>query len=92
MVRAKFKVVRIERTMGSRKVGADENGRDKWEPCELNTIVLNPVYANSDPEHENSKFWAASPSGEIRLGTVNAEAVKQFELDQEYYIDFTPAG
>jgi len=57
----------------------------------MNTIHLQPVYGNSDPNHENSKFWAASPNGEIRLGTVNAAAVAQFALDQEFYVDFTPA-
>lgn len=29
--------------------------------------------------------------GEIRLDVVNQEAWQHFELDKEYYVDFTPA-
>ena len=76
-VRAKFKVSRIERSL--------------WrEGVEVQTIVLSPVYSN-DPNSENAKFYQATPSGEIRLGTVNAEAAAAFDLEGEYYVDFTPA-
>lgn len=91
-VRAKFKVQKVEATMGVRVTGKNEAGRDVYEPCELRTIVLQPVYAVSgDPEHENTKFWQASPSGEIKLGTINPAAWEAFELGGEYYIDFTRA-
>lgn len=91
-VRAKFKVQRIESTIGSRTVGKNEQGRDVYELCELRTIVLQPVYAvNGDPEHENTKFWQATPSGEIRLGTITPAAWEAFELGGECYVDFTPA-
>lgn len=76
-VRAKFKVNRIER---------EQWGGGK----EVQTIVLTPVYSN-DPASENAKFYAATPSGEIKLGTVNADAAAGFELGREYYVDFTPA-
>jgi len=98
MVRAKFKVSKIERSMTSRvkrdEDGAEvrsEAGHQVYEPCEMQTLVLTPVYANGDPNHENTKFWNASPSGEIRLGCVNIAAAQQFELEGEYYVDFTPA-
>lgn len=90
MVRAKFKVQKIERTSHMRSLGKNDKGAEAWEPCELHTIVLQPVYS-SDPEHENRTFWNASPSGEIRLGTINEQAWSQFELGSEYYVDFTPA-
>lgn len=90
-VRAKFKVTRIERSMGSKQQGTDENGRPLYSLHEMQTITLSPVYGNGDPNHENTKFWAASPSGEIKLGTVNQAAWEQFILDREYYVDFTPA-
>lgn len=90
-VRAKFKVQRIEASIGSKVVGKNEHGRDMYEPCELRTIVFSPVYPNGDPEHENSKFWAASPSGEIKLGTINPAAWETFTLGGEYYVDFTKA-
>jgi hypothetical protein len=90
MVRAKFKVQRIERSMGTKGVvGTD--GKVTYEPAEMATVVLSPVYHNGDPNHENTKFWQASPSGEIKLGTVNAEAVAQFELGREMYVTFEPA-
>ncbi len=90
-VRAKFKVQRIERSMGSRHVGKNDQGRDVYEPCELHTIVLQPVFGNGDPNHENTRFWQASPSGEIKLGTINQAAWETFELNGEYYVDFTKA-
>jgi hypothetical protein len=89
-VRAKFKLVRTENsvyTVSKR----EEDGSFSSEEKELRTLVLSPVYANGDPNHENTRFWNASPSGEIKLGTVNPEAWGQFELGKEYYIDFTPA-
>ncbi len=74
-VRAKFKVTEItEHAFGSQL---------------MKTIKLAPVYKSDDPEGENSKFWAASPNGEIRLGTINMQAAAQFEINAEFYIDFT---
>ncbi len=90
-VRAKFKVTRIEATEGCKQTGVNEQGRPTYERCELRTIVLTPVYQNGDPNHENNIFWQASPSGEIRLGTINPAAWEQFELGAEFYIDFTRA-
>ena len=89
-VRAKFRVSRIERSIGSKEVEG-EGGRSRYVPTEMQTVVLNPVYGSGDPAHENTKFWRATPTGEIKLGTVNAEAASLFELDKEYYVDFTPA-
>lgn len=92
-VRAKFKVQRIESTQHNRaKPGPD--GKPNYQDVELiemRTVVLSPVYGNGDPEHENTKFWEQSPSGEIKLGTINPAAWQAFELGHEYYIDFTPA-
>lgn len=89
-VRAKFRVQRIERTETTRKSGQkDDQGRDIYVPAELQTIILAPVYGNGNPNHENTKFWEASPSGEIKLGTINLEAAEQFHLGKECYVDFT---
>lgn len=85
-VRAKFKVQSIKRTMGS----MPKDG--KYVPTEMWTLEMSPVYGNGDPEHENTKFWAASPSGSLVLSVVNKAAVDQFDLEQEYYIDFTRAS
>lgn len=89
-IRAKFKVQKVEasQTMRKKLGGAD----NEYETVEIRTIMLQPVYAvNGDPNHENTKFWNASPSGEIKLGTINQSAWEAFELGGEYYVDFTKA-
>lgn len=88
-VRAKFKVVRIERAAANVPDGTNESGQSKWKQGELQTVILSPVYSNGDPEHENTKFWQATPQGEIKLGCVNQAAGQYFELNKEYYIDFS---
>lgn len=97
MTRAKFKLdqvqivnraIRVRDENGNYK--KSESGADVYETRELHTLIFSPVYSNN-PQSENSKFWDASPSGSIQLGTVNPEAWGMFELDKEYYIDFTPA-
>lgn len=75
-VRAKFRVQSIERHIA----GGDE----------VHTIKMAPVYSD-DQDSENYKFWKWTPAGEIELGTINREAAEAFELDGEYYVDFTPA-
>ena len=54
-------------------------------------IILRPVYSD-DPNHENKKFWDATPSGELKLGLNKASTADTFELGKEYYLDFSPAG
>lgn len=90
MVRAKFKVVKIELTEGSKPV-FDENGKQTWEKATMYSIHASPVYGNGDPNHENTKFWQASPNGSLMIGCVNADAVKMFELGMEFYLDMSPA-
>lgn len=86
-VKAKFKVDSINRIQTH-----VYDGNGGYKPGEMQTIVLSPVYGNGDPNHENTKFWQASPSGRIELGCVNLEAAKQFELGKEYYLTFDPAN
>lgn len=88
-VRAKFYVNSITESH-SPKAEKQADGTYKTVPAKVTTLTLNPVYANNDPNHENSKFWAASPGGRLELNCVNPEAVKQFEVGKEFYIDFTP--
>ena len=86
MVRAKFKLNRIEITTNQVWKDGKQVGTQ-----EMRTLHFSPVYGNGDPNHENTKFWNASPIGELRLGTVNPEAWQHFKLDGEYYLDFTLA-
>lgn len=97
MVRAKFKVTRVEIQTGSKqRRNADgtpvisPQGGNIYDKVEQRTVVLHPVY-DSTPNSENQKFWDATPSGELRLGTVNPAAWEMFEIDHEYYLDISPA-
>ena len=51
-------------------------------------VLLRPVISGSE---ENDKFFKFTPSGELRLCAINAEAVSQFEEGKEYYVDISPA-
>ena len=85
-VRAKFKVSTITRMQGSRR-----NDDGKYVPCEMQSIKLNAVYGGDDASHENRKFWDATPSGELTLNVIHADAGNYFELSEEYYLEFTKA-
>lgn len=87
-VRAKVRLVRTEQTMQSVIVGKDENGSHKWDKVQVTTLVMQPVSGGSD---ENEKFFASTPSGEIKLGVIPPDVAAQFELDREYYVTFVPA-
>lgn len=92
-VRAKFKYTGYEASQYQRQIDPSQPwGSGNIETVEMRTLKFNPVYGQGDPNHENTKFWSASPCGEIRLGTVNPEAWSQFELGKEYYLDFSPAA
>lgn len=77
-VRAKFKVQSITQR-------AHWQGGDRL----IGEVLLQPVMGGSD---ENKRFYEATPQGEIKLGTINEEALAQFKIGQEFYVDFTPAS
>jgi hypothetical protein len=53
------------------------------------TTVYEPDGSKND---ENARFTKASPWGDIRMGIDNPAAMEKFEVNKEYYVDFTPAG
>ena len=57
-------------------------------PGLMGTVKLIPVTGGSE---ENKAFYEATPSGQIELGTVNDAVLKQFNVGDEFYVDFTPA-
>lgn len=76
-VRAKFKVSSITRQPG-------------WNGAkEVHTVELIPVTGDSE---ENMRFYAATPGGGIKLSVVNEAVGKQFDLGDEFYVDFTKAA
>lgn len=94
-VRAKFTYVGYEASLQAEFNEKKTDGSvdyGKPTPVEMRSLRFIPVYGNGDPNHENTKFWKASPSGEIKLGTVNSAAWSAFEMGKEYYIDFTLAA
>ena len=57
-----------------------------------NDIHFTTVYEDpSKTQSENARFTKATPWGDIRLGIDNPTAMEQFEINKEYYVDFTPA-
>jgi hypothetical protein len=84
--------IKKRRTEDGTACAKTEKGTEIYGPCELRTLVFNPVYANNDPNHEITKSWDASPSGEIKLGTVNPDAWSYFAIGKEYYVNFTEAS
>ena len=88
-VRAKMKVERIESTQSRVKIDPKGDWAEKnLQTVEIRTVVLSPVGCNSP---ENEKFWAATPTGEIKLGMLNPEAWEPFQLGKEFYVDFNEA-
>ena len=53
-------------------------------------INMQPVCSDEEGS-ENKSFWEATPVGCVQLSTVNSKAAEQFEVGQEYYVDFTKA-
>jgi hypothetical protein len=97
-IRCKFKVDQITRTQSTGalrdddgNMRRDERGGFVYGPLEMWSVKMSPVYANGDPNHENSKFWSATPSGHFEFQSVNKEAVQSLELGGEYYIDIVAA-
>lgn len=76
-VRAKFKVQSITTSA-------------HWQSDKghIGTVKLVPVMGGSE---ENKRFYEASPSGQIELGTINQAALEQFVIGKEFYVDFTLA-
>lgn len=58
----------------------------KYNHC--TEIQMSPVFSGSD---ENKSFFAATPSGDIRMSVKNEIAAQAFEVNVEYYVDFTKA-
>lgn len=77
---AKFYVAEVLTT------GQPNHTTGKPETNSIN-IVLRPVsYKAGDPTHENTQFWNASPSGEMKLWIQNPNLFDKFKPGQEIYL------
>lgn len=59
---------------------------NKEPASEGSNITLEAVTGGSE---ENDSFFQYTPSGQIQIGIVNEETAGQFEVGQDYYVDFT---
>jgi hypothetical protein len=51
-------------------------------------VSLSPVYTDSE---ENKAFFKATPGGSISFWTTNVAAADEFNVGDEFYVDFTKA-
>ena len=51
-------------------------------------LMLHAVVGGSE---ENDEFFALTPTGQINLHVVNPKAAERFEVDKEYFVDFSEA-
>lgn len=65
--------------------------RAKFKVAEIQdgTVKMHPVTSGSK---ENDSFFKATPSGQLTMGIVNPDALKQFAVGDEYYVDFNKAS
>ncbi|MEW7009502.1 hypothetical protein [Lentilitoribacter sp. EG35] len=54
---------------------------------QLAEIAMAPVYADGE---ENAVWSKYTPSGELSMLITNEDAISQFELGGEYFLDITP--
>jgi hypothetical protein len=52
-------------------------------------VSFQPVTHGSQ---ENDEFFKWTPFGKLEMGILNVQAVEQFEVGKEYYLDFAPAN
>lgn len=89
-MRCKMTLRSITHELGT--VGAVEDGKIVQRSGKVATLAFMPVYHGGKPEHENARFWAATPGGELKLNVVNAAAVDGLEVGAEYYVDISKAS
>lgn len=76
-MRAKFAVQRVETAHTTDGTPTSQH------------VVASPVFKNQDPDSENSRFWTATPSGQIDLYISNVDAFGFFQAGDLVYVDFT---
>lgn len=52
-------------------------------------VELSPVTSGSE---ENALFFQYTPYGELKMGILNDKALSQFNIGDEFYVDFTKVG
>jgi len=81
-IRAKFVVSKLSKIRANNSQGQPGFGFE---------VTMYPVAGGPNATEEDKAFWSATPSGEIRMGIINAAAGQQFEPGDAWYVDFTKA-
>ncbi len=81
MVRAKFYCTSVTKQLGS-----SWNADGKYVAAVVYNYRFQPVTGGPGETEENKKFFASTPSGTIELMAVREDL---FEIQKEYYVDFT---
>lgn len=72
------------------EIAVDEKGKRQTEQGPAYDLTFSAVYHNDDPKHENSRFWAYTPSATFEVKTVNPAVADKLVVGKEYYVDITP--
>ena len=83
-LKARFKVTSKSKYKGetfNRKTGTHERGT-------IQNICFAPVYI-PDPSHPDNELWAGPPPDGFELKMLRADLGAYFEIDEEYYFEFT---
>ncbi|MEW6209818.1 MAG: hypothetical protein AB1631_15750 [Acidobacteriota bacterium] len=83
---AKFYVQSVERQGYPKRAKVDEAAEPHTTGVKVN---LSPVYAPDDKNHENHKFWEATPSGQLWMQINNPSAFDFFKEGEEVYLTFS---
>ncbi len=86
MVRAKFMLTEVTESGYSY---TDKDGNRVLAKNPGKRLVFSPKYDPAIPEDQ--RFATATPSGRFEMHVDNPAALVQFEIGQQYYIDFNPA-
>jgi hypothetical protein len=62
--------------------------REHWDKSQAAFTYDAEFHAVTGGSEENKAFFAATPTGNLKLSTVRADL---FEPGKDYYLDFTPA-
>lgn len=55
-----------------------------------NNDTINMIAVYDESTAENRRFAKATPSGKLEIIISTPEALSEFELGREFYLDFTP--
>jgi len=84
-IRCKMKLNSVTERIGSKSKYDDNKNHIGYENCLLYDAEFNVVVGGTGDD--NQKFWDYTPSGSIKLATINR---MPWVIGNEYYIDIIP--